>query len=485
MRRNLLAIVILLFTSTLFYTQNSKERIDSLYHVITGKNAFTHFGEEGMLLLCTEMYYQSKTIGYQKGQLNAVVEMASVYNITGKNNEGLKKISEGEKLAVELKDYHSLSKLTYFKGKTFVRLGFYEKARHAFNKTISMANQLKNTDQKHIHKAQVYGELSNLFELGTTPTAKDSMVLYSVKAYEEAKEISLKNVQRNSCLGQTAKIMGAAYLHTGKTEEGEKYLTVAEQLLQADHDQKHLISLYRFRGELEYKKHNNQKASEYYQKAIDLAIKYKSLDDLQFLYGAMADISDELQDYKTQAEYTEKAGTIRDSINAEQKAAIINSSDIIAKGKEAEQSTNNNSYVLLWIFLLIVFTVFIVFLFKRYNGQKKLIVLNKEQSSEQTDFLNSDKISQLIELANSGDSSFYFKFLEVFPNFSKKLLEINPQITTSDLEFAALLKLNFDNKQIASFKNLSIRSVESKKYRLRKKLGVLPEENFYIWLIDK
>lgn len=75
-------------------------------------------------------------------------------------------------------------------------------------------------------------------------------------------------------------------------------------------------------------------------------------------------------------------------------------------------------------------------------------------------------------MARENDESFYIKFLEVYPYFNKKLLAKNPNLTPSDFEYCALIKLDFNTKDIAQAKNISIRTVESKKYRLRKKLDV-------------
>jgi DNA-binding CsgD family transcriptional regulator len=93
-------------------------------------------------------------------------------------------------------------------------------------------------------------------------------------------------------------------------------------------------------------------------------------------------------------------------------------------------------------------------------------------------------LNNVIELAKNNDKSFHIKFSELFPEFNQKLLEVNPQLTHSDLEYCALIKLKFDTKEIAIYKNTSISSVESKKYRIRKKLCIRTDENMYTWMIN-
>ena len=95
---------------------------------------------------------------------------------------------------------------------------------------------------------------------------------------------------------------------------------------------------------------------------------------------------------------------------------------------------------------------------------------------------DSDLIFKIVALAKQDDKLFYLSFLKVFPNFSQQLLQINPTLKSHDLEFCALLKLNLDTKEIARIKNISVRAVESKKYRIRKKINISSNECLYNWI---
>ena len=58
----------------------------------------------------------------------------------------------------------------------------------------------------------------------------------------------------------------------------------------------------------------------------------------------------------------------------------------------------------------------------------------------------------------------------------KKIKNIHPELTPNDLRLCAYLRLNLSSKEIAPLLNISVRSVEVKRYRLRKKMA-LPHEN--------
>lgn len=76
-------------------------------------------------------------------------------------------------------------------------------------------------------------------------------------------------------------------------------------------------------------------------------------------------------------------------------------------------------------------------------------------------------------------------FDNVHTNYLQKLKEFCPQLSTAELKLAAYLRLNLSTKEIAQLMNISIRGVETSRYRLRKKLGITKDEtNLYNFLID-
>jgi ligand-binding sensor domain-containing protein len=76
-------------------------------------------------------------------------------------------------------------------------------------------------------------------------------------------------------------------------------------------------------------------------------------------------------------------------------------------------------------------------------------------------------------------------FDTVHTNYLKKLKEHCPDLTASELKLAAYLRLSLSTKEIAQLMNISIRGVETSRYRLRKKLGLTNEEaNLYNYLIE-
>ncbi|MEE1898182.1 triple tyrosine motif-containing protein [Flavobacterium rakeshii] len=80
---------------------------------------------------------------------------------------------------------------------------------------------------------------------------------------------------------------------------------------------------------------------------------------------------------------------------------------------------------------------------------------------------------------NINEDDTWDMFKDAFNNadkdFLKKVKSVHPSLTPNDLRLCAYLRLNLSSKEIAPLLNISVRSVEIKRYRLRKKME-LPHE---------
>lgn len=66
---------------------------------------------------------------------------------------------------------------------------------------------------------------------------------------------------------------------------------------------------------------------------------------------------------------------------------------------------------------------------------------------------------------------------EAHGNFFKRLKEEYPQLTPADLRLCAYLRMNLSSKEIAPLLNISVRGVEERRYRLRKRLDISTDTN--------
>lgn len=75
------------------------------------------------------------------------------------------------------------------------------------------------------------------------------------------------------------------------------------------------------------------------------------------------------------------------------------------------------------------------------------------------------------------------KVMELYPNFPKKLLNAHPNLTSSELELCIFIKFNLSDIEIAKIMSRHKRTIETKRYRLRKKLGLEKTEKLNNYII--
>lgn len=75
-------------------------------------------------------------------------------------------------------------------------------------------------------------------------------------------------------------------------------------------------------------------------------------------------------------------------------------------------------------------------------------------------------------------------FNSAHQHFIERLRTQYTELTTGDLRICCLLRMNLSTKEIASLLNISVRSVELRRYRLRKRLALDGEENLVDFLLS-
>lgn len=101
-----------------------------------------------------------------------------------------------------------------------------------------------------------------------------------------------------------------------------------------------------------------------------------------------------------------------------------------------------------------------------------------------------NKIKSVIRIIdrNLNDKDDWNVFEEAFNNadkdFIKKIKTLHSSLTSNDLRLCAYLRLNLSSKEIAPLLNISSRSVEVKRYRLRKKIGLPHESSLTDYILE-
>jgi DNA-binding CsgD family transcriptional regulator len=95
-------------------------------------------------------------------------------------------------------------------------------------------------------------------------------------------------------------------------------------------------------------------------------------------------------------------------------------------------------------------------------------------------------VNKLIDdnLNNTKDWEFFVKaFNNTDKGFLEKLKKLHPRLTSNDIRFCVYLRLNLSSREIADLLNITIKSVETKRYRLRKRMSLPHQENLIDYIL--
>lgn len=122
-----------------------------------------------------------------------------------------------------------------------------------------------------------------------------------------------------------------------------------------------------------------------------------------------------------------------------------------------------------------------------------MIKKNTLLGSIKDELINVNELSEVKKVIrnidkNINDNEDWTYFEEAFNNadkdFLKKIKELHPKLTPNDLRLCAYLRLNLSSKEIASLLNISPKSVEIKRYRLRKRMNLEHKTNLIGYILS-
>ena len=117
--------------------------------------------------------------------------------------------------------------------------------------------------------------------------------------------------------------------------------------------------------------------------------------------------------------------------------------------------------------------------------KKDINYASKFLSDSDSKYLLNPLRSKLKDATGSTDwDEFQKHFNKSYPGFLEKLASLNKSLTIPDLRICAYLRSGQTTKEIAQMTGLSVRSIESRRYRLRKKLDLKRDTSLHTFIHD-
>jgi len=105
------------------------------------------------------------------------------------------------------------------------------------------------------------------------------------------------------------------------------------------------------------------------------------------------------------------------------------------------------------------------------------------RKKDQDDFLQT-LLEIIRDTARDPMEDFEAMFRQMHGGFYEKLLGCCPELTRSELQICALLRMNLSSKDMARLTNLSVSTIDVTRHRIRKKLSVDPQASLTGFLIQ-
>ena len=421
--------------------------------------------------------------GNDEGQAKSGSYVAEGLVTAGLFKEGLKQLDRIETTNYYKNEIFMQSEVHRMRGRAYGGLKLYQQAIREFRLQQGLIKKL--TGERRIKALQFnYENLSVVFEYLDQVDSVQKYVelqLDNLKVFEE-KDASMRYqiVYEN---------LGKLYVEKGDLVKAQQYIDKSLALV-SKYKIPVVYNLYTSIAILEKKKGNLKKAAEFYEKSLENKRKVGNREGIRISYRTLADFYRENNLGKAKADQYEMAfSRLNDSLENENRAVIDQVLNQILKLKEDESDTKVSKLVTISAIAVTLLVAAILFFIWRFRHNRRVLD-EKDEALQETETINRDlteqigenKFNSLIELAKSNNPEFLILFTELYPQFVQALKTIEPNLRSTELEFCAMAFLNFSTKNIAEYTFVTIRAVQIRKNRLRKKLKIPSDVDFNNWM---
>lgn len=428
---------------------------------------------EGALQFNINALKQYEESNNTKGIIMVYTNIGTILSGLERNKESLEYLDKAKKELLHINDPFLKANLYNEYGRTYTRLGLYEQSNAAFDEAKSSIMKISDLKQKEFALAYNYSWKQQNF-----PNDKNRDSLQAIKK-------KILGVKPNiTSYTRTADQFIAKKTHL---DSAEYYMNKALALSKDASDIEKATAWFSY-GDLYNVKGNKEKALEYYLKSLDVFQKTENTPtSLLTVYDTLSSVYRSLNEIEKSNEYLRKYTALKDNINKNEKEAINLAVNKLIELKHEEKEKERKTFYVIALAIIAVFLLLFYFIRKIYL--KKELKKDKiiEKKILETDVLKlkvNDSFEEIIQLMESRSPLFLTRFKEVYPEFYEKLIAHTPGLTEHDVKFSAYIRLNLTNKEICQYENISLRGIETKRYRLKKKLKLPQEVELQKWILE-
>ncbi|OEI80816.1 hypothetical protein AST99_07120 [Formosa algae] len=403
------------------------------------------------------------------------IRIANILCTFGEHLESLRYLDLADNLIDENENLDLKVRVLANYARNYAALKINNKSIEYYNESINLCKKLL-PDYDYL-LSFLYINKADAFT--NTPYKLDSTLVYLHKAIKIRKNPFKYAVVANYYLKKDKNI-----------DSARAYLNKSKRLMQVRNISEYHKSIV-LQAEANYNKAigNYEEAICLYEKSIEISRSVRVLDNVQLAYKLISETYSQLEDEDRSHEYLLKYSVLTDSLNLRYNKNIGSVISNFLTEQESGYKQQEKKYSVLIVTVVFLFVGSVLVIVYYYRKKRLRIVEEKERLLKQKQ-LESEKLKQqlneafeeVVGLAKTNDPSFLIRFQEVYPHVCANLLKVNPKLVNTELTLCAMIWLNFSSKDIACFTNIQPRTVQTKKYRLRKKLNIPEDENIYTWI---
>lgn len=247
-------------------------------------------------------------------------------------------------------------------------------------------------------------------------------------------------------------------------------------------------------GDYYYTNGDKKTALEYYLIAEKISKKENfQLYDNYEVNRTLESIYEEFHNTEKQIFYLKKNIRFNDSLKVVFKNNREFAVGMMMGKKVKEISYLERNYIL---FISTIFVVIIIggsflyhYLKKRNSEKTKKLLIQKENMIHEKEVENlelkqkvNESFDEVIKLAKDNNPEFLTRFQEIYPEFYQKLSAIEPKLLTTETKLCATMFLGFSTKDISEYEFVTVKAVQHRKFRLRKKLNIPSDLDIITWI---
>lgn len=426
-------------------------------------------------------------------------------------DEALSLLYKALKIFEDAGDYYSMVITKNTMGGVFFRLGKLEQALQYFQEGLVLSE--KQIDAGN----DAYKKILHIFynNIGLIYNVQEDKKILTATYLEKA--VETVNPKDYYNLGQYYNNLANCYYNQGKTKEAfQCAFKSMEYRKKIGHEDGIARTCYTIAA-LYYGEKDIAHSTLYLDSALHIGLKLKSNLLLRDVYNLYIALAEQKEDFRMANTYLRKVNEIEnllvnDTILA-RTTALKMEYDFEKKAALQELEVQNARFRMnLTFYILIMLAIILLLLYFLIRNRHKRIRLEKDNLEKDLEVRNKELTTNVMYLMRNTDmireviqrlvllrpnlktenaevikniildlqslmkddlwNEFEAHFNRVHLDFYKKLKELCPELSPTELKLCAFLRLNMSSKEISSISGITVKSVEVMRARLRKKLSI-------------